>query len=74
MLAVAGKLLTSLIGLAIIGAAVGLVWYIFWAELVTWYATLGALACAALFGFLGLTLLVTPWRSKTSGPGEGMQG
>jgi hypothetical protein len=62
-----GKALISLVGLMVIAGAAGLVWYIYWAQLTTWLAVAGALACAALFGFLGLTLTVAPWRERGTG-------
>lgn len=66
-MALLGKLVTSLVGLATVAAAGGLVWYIFWAQLTSWLAVAGALACAAMVAFLGLTLAVAPWRKRENG-------
>jgi len=71
--AIAGKAITSLVGLAVIAFAGVLVWYIFWAQLTSALAVAGALACAAMFAFLGVTLIVVPWR-RPAGRSEGWQG
>ena len=44
-----------------------------WAQLTSALAVAGALACAAMFAFLGLTLIVVPWRRPFKAH-EGWQG